>query len=293
MSSTRKILLTGGQGQIGGAVLQLAARHNIEIVAPDRSKLDLCDEQSLVNAVQGRVWDAVINCAAYTAVDKAESVAEQAYFVNAIAPGILARETSRVGIPIIHISTDYVFDGTKKTPYVEEDLVNPLSVYGRTKEAGESAVRAANCNHAIIRTAWVMSAAGANFLNTMLKLGAEHDVVRVVHDQLGCPSNANDIADALLTVSDNLGNASGTWHFVNNGEASWYDLAAYIFAETERRGILTPRLGAISTLDYPTAAKRPANSRLATGAIECDFAIKPRHWRDAIEEVITERLKTK
>jgi dTDP-4-dehydrorhamnose reductase len=240
--------------------------------------------------VSGRSLRAVINCAAYTAVDKAESNPELAEQVNAIAPGILAQETARAGIPIIHISTDYVFNGKKTLPYIESDAVDPINVYGRTKEAGETAVRAANPNHAIIRTSWVLAAEGLNFLNTILRLSVERGEVSVVDDQFGCPTSADDIASATMIVFNNLDSRGGTWHFVNDGDTSWHGLAQYIFSYARRRGLRTPVLHAIPTSDYPTPAKRPVNSKLATKAIETDFSIKPGPWQDAVDRILATRL---
>lgn len=285
------ILLTGGTGQVGQAVLRYAEQHGLEMVAPNRTQMDLTNAQSIAHMVASRPWSAVINCAAYTAVDRAETDAELAEQVNVVAPAIFAAETAARDIPIIHVSTDYVFDGTKGAPYTEEDAVNPLGVYGRTKEMGESAVRTLNPRHAIIRTAWVVSAGGANFVNTMIRLASERPEVNVVNDQIGCPSSAQDIAEALLVVAEHLQEQYGTWHFVNSGDASWYDLAARIFANMDRRGLPTPVLKAIPSSQYPTPAKRPSNSRLSTLAIQRDFGIKPRHWHDAIDAILAERFK--
>lgn len=284
------ILLTGGTGQVGQAVLRHAAERGLDIFAPNRAQMDLTNAQSITDMVASRPWSAVINCAAYTAVDRAETDAELAELVNAAAPAIFAAETAKRDIPIIHVSTDYVFDGTKNGPYVEEDAVNPLGVYGRTKEKGESAVRTLNPRHAIIRTAWVVSAGGANFMNTMIRLASERSEVNVVNDQIGCPSNASDIAEALLEVAAHPQAQFGTWHFVNGGEASWYDLAAHIFADMQQRGLSTPVLNAIPTSQYPTPAERPSNSRLSTSAIQRDFGIQPRHWQDAIDAILAERF---
>lgn len=286
--ATAPILLTGGTGQVGQAVLRHAAVTGWNIFAPDRSRLDLTNEKSIADVVASNRWSSVINCAAFTAVDRAETDVALADQVNAVAPAIFARETEKRGIPIIHVSTDYVFDGTKNAPYVEEDAVNPLGVYGRTKEKGESAVRALNPCHVIIRTAWVVSAGGANFVDTMIRLASERPQLNVVDDQIGCPSNATDIAQTLLAM---VGQAQyGTWHFVNSGEASWFDLAARIFAEMKRRGLPIPVVNAIPTSQYPTPAKRPGNSRLSTTAIQRDFGIRPRHWHEAIESILAERF---
>lgn len=289
--ATAPILVTGGSGQVGQALVRLAAIKNVEVFAPDRSVLDLTNEQSIRSIFAGAPWAAVINCAAYTAVDRAETEHALAETVNAIAPAVLAQQTAKLEIPIVQISTDYVFDGTKSSPYDENDAVNPLGVYGRTKEAGESAVRSLNPRHAIVRTAWVVSPHGANFVNTMLRLASERSEVGVVNDQTGCPSSAADIANALMVVASQLEQRSGTWHFVNHGEATWYDLAAHVFSHMERLGLPTPALRAISTADYPTPAKRPANSRLATNAIQNDFDIKPRPWRKAVDAILAQRLK--
>lgn len=290
MSKT-PILLTGGTGQVGQAVLWHAEKRGLDIVAPNRAQMDLTNTQSIAEMVASEQWSVVINCAAYTAVDRAETDAELAETVNAVAPAIFAAEAAKLDIPIIHVSTDYVFDGTKDAPYVEGDEVNPLGVYGQTKEMGEGAVRSLNPRHAIIRTAWVVSAGGANFVNTMIRLASERPEISVVDDQIGCPSNASDIAQALLTVAQQPNAPYGTWHFVNGGAGSWYDLAARIFANMKQRGLTTPNLHAIPTSQYPTPAHRPGNSRLSTLAIERDFGIKPRHWHDAIDEILAERFE--
>ncbi len=289
--SKATILLTGGTGQVGQAVLRHAETRGLDIFAPTRAQMDLTNAQSIADMVTNRPWSAVINCAAYTAVDRAETDAVLAEQVNAVAPAIFATETAKRDMPIIHVSTDYVFDGTKDAPYVEEDVVNPLGVYGRTKEKGESAVRTLNPRHAIIRTAWVVSAGGANFVNTMIRLASERPEVSVVDDQIGCPSSASEIAQTLLAVAEHPHAQYGTWHFVNGGEASWHELAATIFANMGERGLATPALKAITTSQYPTPAKRPSNSRLSTAAIQRDFGITPRHWQDAIDEILAERFE--
>jgi dTDP-4-dehydrorhamnose reductase len=287
------LLITGGNGQIGGALCALAAQTQTTFVAPMRQELDLGSENALIDYINSRRWRAVINCAAYTAVDKAETDVELAFKINAKAPEILAREAAIAGIPIIHVSTDYVFDGKKDNPYDEEDVINPLGVYGRSKADGEFALRAANPHHAIIRTAWVLSAGNANFLNTMVSRGSTLPEMRVVNDQFGCPSSATDIAAAIMLVAKKLGDRHGVWHFVNSGEASWFDLATYIFAAMKKRGMKSPKLSAISTTDYPTPAARPANSRLSTKKFENDFNFKPRQWSLAVDDILAERLNEK
>lgn len=287
----KKILVTGGTGQIGGAVVRLSRDLGFITDAPSRSKLDLSNSQSISNILANNDYSVLINCAAYTSVDKAESEQELAFRINCEAPSMLAKETGRLGIPLIHVSTDYVFDGTKPLPYTENDDVNPLGIYGLSKAAGEAEVRQHNSKHAIIRTAWVVSAGGGNFLDTMLRLANERDELSVVNDQQGCPSSAIDIASALLHVAANLGDRSGTWHFVNGGEATWHDLAQYIFDRIAIMGMRTPQLNAISSAEYPTLAKRPKNSRLSTFAFENDFALTPRNWRLAVDDILSARLK--
>jgi dTDP-4-dehydrorhamnose reductase len=260
---------------------QLGPRFGVEIIAPGRDALDLTSPASIDAMIGSRDWTAVINCAAYTAVDKAESEPDAAYTVNAVAPETLALATAARGIRLLQVSTDYVFDGSRPGFYAEDDPVAPLGVYGASKEAGERGVRAANPDHVILRTAWVVSPWGHNFVKTMLRLGRERASLRVVDDQRGCPTSALDIADALLTIATQ-GGPAGTWHFVNEGEASWCDLARFVF---DRAG-LDVEIEAVTTADYPTPARRPANSRLSTDKLQRTFGIRPRLWQDAVGEVV-------
>lgn len=285
------ILVTGGSGQVGGAILRLAGR-DAEIVAPGRDQLDLTDAQALAAMIATRPWAAIVNCAAYTAVDKAESDVVAAWRVNALAPAALAAASNAAGAPILHVSTDYVFSGAKSDFYVEDDSVAPLGVYGASKLGGELAVRSANPRHIILRTAWVVSATGGNFVKTMLRLGAERPHLRVVADQKGCPTSADDIARAILTILGRIGDGPyGTYHFVNAGQASWHDLAERVFARAATHGRPVPSVEPIATSDYPTPAARPANSRLATAKIMRDFGISPRDWHEAIDEIVDTLLK--
>lgn len=285
------ILVTGGSGQVGGAILRLAGR-DAEIVAPGRDQLDLTDAQALAAMIATRPWAAIVNCAAYTAVDKAESDVVAAWRVNALAPAALAAASNAAGVPILHVSTDYVFSGAKSDFYVEDDSVAPLGVYGASKLGGELAVRSANPRHIILRTAWVVSATGGNFVKTMLRLGAERPHLRVVADQKGCPTSADDIARAILTILGRIGDGPyGTYHFVNAGQASWHDLAERVFARAATHGHPVPSVEPIATSDYPTPAARPANSRLATAKIMRDFGISPRDWHEAIDEIVDTLLK--
>lgn len=277
----KPVLVTGGTGQVGTALRRLGPRFGVELSTPGRDELDLASPASIETMIRSRDWGAVINCAAYTAVDKAESEPDTAFALNAVAPEILALETFARDIRLLHVSTDYVFDGSRAGPYAESDPVAPLGVYGASKEAGERGVRAANPDHIILRTAWVVSPWGNNFVKTMLRLGAERDQLRVVADQHGCPTSAIDIADALLAILVK-GGLAGTYHFVNQGEASWCDLARFVV----HRAGLGAEVEAIATADYPTPAKRPANSRLSTQKLQDAFGISPRPWQDAIGEVI-------
>lgn len=287
----RAILVTGGSGQVGTAIVRENGGR-FDIVAPSRAALDLGDPRAIEAMIAARDWAAVINCAAYTAVDRAESERDAAFAINAEAPGLIARAAAARSIPLLHVSTDYVFDGSKAEPYREDDPVHPLGVYGASKEAGEQAVRAGNPRHIILRTAWVVSPWGANFVKTMLRLGAERSELRVVADQIGCPTGATDIARALLTMTERLiaepDAPVGIYHFVNAGEASWHALAEAIFAQVAAGGGAVPTVLSIPTREYPTPAKRPMNSRLATDKIVRDYGIVAQDWRAMVEEVVAE-----
>jgi len=285
------ILVTGGSGQVGGALARLPGP-DVEIVAPGRDTLDLTDPRALAAMIAARPWAAVVNCAAYTAVDKAESDVVAAWTVNALAPAALAAASAAASIPMLHVSTDYVFDGAKAEPYREDDPVAPLGVYGASKLGGELAVRSANPRHIILRTAWVVSATGNNFVKTMLRLGGERPQLRVVADQKGCPTSADDIAGAILTILARIGHGPyGTYHFVNAGEASWHGLAEAVFSRAASLGRPAPSVEPIATSDYPTPAARPANSRLATTKITRDFGISPRDWHEAVHDIVDTLVK--
>jgi len=285
------LLVTGGSGQVGRELARYAWPEGVRAHFPGRDELDLADAQSIARCVASRRWAAVINAAAYTAVDKAESEVAAAWTINALAPAVLAAETAKAGIPMLHVSTDYVFSGHKAAPYVEDDAVGPLSVYGASKEGGEQAVRSANARHAIIRTAWVVSEHRANFLKTMLRLCRERPRLRVVADQRGSPTSARDLASALAEVAlRQLGDASaptGTFHATNAGQTSWHGFACEIvrLAFADRDG--APAIEAIATGDYPTPARRPANSVLASHKLAAAFGIRLRPWQEAVAEIVT------
>ena len=227
-----RVLLTGGGGQVGQAFQRLAVDW-FEVVAPSRTELNLSEPDMIAAYVEAGSWDLVINSGAYTAVDRAETEPVEAWRVNALAPAALALATARAGVPMVQISTDYVFDGAKTSPYLESDPIGPVSVYGASKEGGEQAVRTQNPAHIILRTAWVVSPYGQNFIKTMLRLAQDRDQLSVVDDQLGCPTSATDIAGALIAVADRVlisgDSPYGTYHFVNSGEATWHQLAGAVF----------------------------------------------------------------
>jgi dTDP-4-dehydrorhamnose reductase len=286
------ILLTGGRGQIGTEFRRLAPS-DWRITAPPPSEFDVGDPAAVRDLISSRRWSAVVNAAAYTAVDRAEQDIATAWRVNALGPAALAEATAQASVPLVHISTDYVFDGRKSGAYVEDDPVGPLSVYGASKEGGEQAVRTGNPQHVILRTAWIVSPHGVNFVKTMLRLAGERSTVRVVDDQRGCPTSANDVAAALIAIVARLMDHSspcGTYHFVNDGDASWCDLARAIFAKLRERGARFPVVEAIRAAEFPTAARRPGNSRLSTAKLKRDFGVSPRPWQDAVDQVVDEIL---
>jgi dTDP-4-dehydrorhamnose reductase len=236
--------------------------------------------------------DIVINGAAYTAVDKAESEPDLAHRINAGSVAALAEACAKRDVPVLHLSTDYVFDGTKPAPYVETDATNPLNVYGRTKLAGEIALRAAQPEHLILRTSWVYSAFGANFVKTMLRLGAEREELRIVDDQIGAPTAAGEIAAACLVLAERVGAgpepAWGTYHLTASGETSWFGFARAIFDIAAPWAGLKARLAPIPTSAYPTPARRPTNSRLDCSKLAHAFGLSLRPWREPLIEVLAE-----
>ncbi len=291
----RIILVTGGTGQVGSEVQRLSWPNDVEICAPSRRDLDITDPDSVTRCFAAAKPACVINLAAFTAVDRAEERVAEAFLVNAQGPAILAEATRQIGAPILHVSTDYVFDGLSPHPYRERDPTGPLSVYGASKLAGELAVHTGNRQSAVLRTAWVLSIHGSNFLKTMLRLANFNPELSVVADQVGCPTSAKDIAETLqrMALRSLDGSAAwGTYHFVNAGAASWHGLADHIFQFEAARGRLAPKLRAIPTSEYATPASRPANSRLDTRLIEESFGVSPRPWQEAVDEILTELAAT-
>src|SRR6201996_2566737 len=286
------ILVTGGQGQVGIELAAVTWPGGVAIHTPTRAELDLTSPDSVRAYFAGKSFAAIINPAAYTAVDKAETEIGAAFAANALGPALLA-EAAR-GTPIVHISTDYVFDGAKDGAYVETDPVSPLGVYGASKEAGEQAIRSAAPRHVILRTAWVVSPHRGNFVKTMLRIGAQKPKWRVVDDQRGCPPAAADIAAAVAKIAlrliDDPAAPTGTYHFVNGGDTTWCGLARHVFQAAAKFDGPRPAVEAITTAEYPTPARRPANSRLSTEKLAADFGIRARPWQDAMDEVVSNLL---
>jgi dTDP-4-dehydrorhamnose reductase len=290
-----RILLLGGTGQVGTEIRSLAPTAGIEVTAPGHAAVDFRENSTLAEAVANGPWNAVINAAAYTDVDRAESEEALALVVNGDAPSLLAALTERVGVPLIHISTDYVFDGRKGEPYVEQDKVGPLNAYGRSKLAGEQGIRAAGSRNVILRTSWVYSPYGRNFVKTILRLGAERDCLNIVADQRGCPTAARDVAGACLAIARRCASAPerapyGIYHFAGAGEASWFEFASEIIGRAKGSLAKAAKVLPIRTVDYPTPATRPLDTRLNSGAIDREFGIKARPWRDALVETVDHLL---
>ncbi|TDW34894.1 dTDP-4-dehydrorhamnose reductase [Rhizobium azibense] len=286
-----RIAVTGKQGQAVQSLMRRGAEKGVEIIAVGRPEMDLADPASVAAAFSRVHPDLIVSAAAYTAVDRAESEPDLAFAVNAAGAAAVAEAAARIGVPVIHISTDYVFSGDKPSAYTEEDLTGPISVYGQSKLAGERAVAAANPNHVILRTAWVYSPFGANFLKTMLRLCETRDHLSVVADQTGCPTSALDIAEAILAIASRLvtdpaPSLRGIFHLTGSGEASWADFAEEIFAELHKSGGKSIRVERITTADYPTPAKRPANSRLSADKLASIYGIRLPDWKQSLRIVM-------
>ena len=293
----QKILLTGVNGQVGHALKTKLAEY--ELVALSREQLDLTKPHDIKRIVRDIKPTLIINPAAYTAVDKAEVEPELAFAINATAVQILAEEAARLSAGLIHFSTDYVFDGTKTTPYIETDEVNPVSVYGKSKLAGEEAIRQVGLPHLILRTSWVYGAYGKNFLKTILRLAAERDSLRIVGDQFGAPTSSESIADAIVKLVSvwqaAQENQTGTYHFTNTGEISWHGFSCEIINQYNELikekdwPVLKANLehiAAITTADYPTPAARPANSCLNNAKLKQVFNVQMPTWQQGLQQVM-------
>lgn len=288
----RKLLVFGANGQVGR---ELTTRARGRAMGFDRASVDISDEQAVREAVRRNHPAAIVNAAAYTAVDKAEAEPDEALRINRGGAAVLAATAASANVPFIHISTDYVFDGTKPTPYREVDPIAPLGAYGLSKAEGERAVRSRCPRHIILRTGWVYSPYGTNFVRTMLRLANERAELRIVDDQTGCPTAAADLADAILAITASAEKANfsawGTYHYRGGDVLTWYGFACRIFRTAAGYGHKVPRLVPITTLDYPTAARRPASTVLAMEKIEVMFGIRSRPLRDSLSECLGELLR--
>ncbi len=287
-----KIVVTGREGQVVQSLLEKAAqRPDLQVIALGRPELDLARPQTVRDAIAAVKPDLVVSAAAYTAVDQAEDERDMAFAVNAQGAEAVAKAARACGVPIIHLSTDYVFAGDSDHAYVETDATGPQGVYGQSKLEGERLIAEANPQHVILRTAWVYSPFGKNFVKTMLKLAETRDALSVVSDQWGNPSNALDIADAVLVVADRLKakpdfSAYGTYHLAGTSDTNWSGFARAIFAESAKIGGPSANVTDIATADYTTKAKRPANSRLSTRKFNDTFGWSMPEWQTSLRDVV-------
>lgn len=286
-----RLMVTGATGQVGWELARSLMPLG-EVIALDRQRCDLSRPETLAALVREIAPDVIVNAAAYTAVDRAEGEEALATRINGEAVGALAEAARSRGALLVHYSTDYVFDGRKAAPYAEDDAVAPLNAYGRSKLAGEAAIAAVDCDHLILRTTWVFAARGANFVRTMLRLGAERETLRVVADQIGAPTWARNIADATAHIvgraqAERMQGAfhSGIFHLASRGETSWHGFAEAIFAAARNllpEAMKVDTVEAITSADYPVPAARPCNSRLALERLEARFGVVMPDWRDAL-----------
>ena len=277
----KRILVTGANGQLGQSILEQSKNYKeIECFFVTRNELDITNEELINHYFEDKSFDFVVNCAAYTAVDKAEDDQENAYLVNAKATEFLAKITNQKGIPFIHVSTDYVFDGTEAQPRLETDQTNPIGVYGQTKLDGENLALENNSKTIILRTAWVYSRFGNNFVKTMLRLFNDKDSISVVADQIGSPTNAIDLADAILTIISKDDLTYGIFNYSNEGECSWFEFAQKIKEFSNS----TIEINPVPTSAYPTKAKRPAYSLLDKSKIKEVYQFDIPTWEDSLKE---------
>lgn len=292
MTARGPILVTGGAGQVA---TMLAQEGGVAVRVVGRPEFDFDQPDSIERSFDAAQPSLVVNAAAWTAVDAAETEPDAALRTNRDGPAALARLCARAGIPLIHISTDYVFDGNKGEPYTEADTPNPTGAYGRTKLAGEDAVLAAHGRSTVLRTSWVYSATGKNFVRTMLGAAQKTDKLRVVADQKGCPTSARDLARAILAVAARMRDGwqdeyAGVFHAAGHGWTTWHGLAVAVFDEAARHGRTPPTVEAIRTADWPTPARRPPDSRLNCAKLERVFGVRQPKWRDSVARVVNELL---
>jgi dTDP-4-dehydrorhamnose reductase len=286
-----KILVIGRKGQLARGLVEAADTPDVQVVAFGRPDIDLVDEKSVAAAVARERPDAVVNAAAYTAVDAAENQSGPAHAVNALGAEYVARACAANAIPIIHISTDYVFDGMKDSPYREDDATGPVGAYGRSKLEGERLVAKACERHLILRTAWLHSPWGTNFVKTMLRLAADRPLIKVVDDQRGSPTYVPDLASVVLAVAvraaaDPAGTRWGVYHAVDGGETTWFGFAREVFRSASEHGLPAAKIAAIATADFPTAARRPANSRLNCDKLHLAFGLELPDWRMGVQDCV-------
>jgi dTDP-4-dehydrorhamnose reductase len=285
-----RLAVTGLHGQVVSAMIERAPR-GVEIIALGRPRLDLTVRDVVLAALRAARCDVIVNAAAYTQVDKAESEPDVAMRVNGEGAGYVAEIAAELRAPLLHLSTDYVFDGALDRPYREDDATGPTGAYGRSKLAGEQRIASIHPNHAILRTAWVYSPFGSNFVKTMLRVGETRGEARVVADQRGNPTSALDIVDAVFAIAQRLRAdpspaLRGVFHLAGRGEATWAEFAEAIFAEAAAHGRAPVSVRPIATADYPTAARRPANSRLDCSKLAATFAVTLPHWRDSLKSCV-------
>lgn len=287
------IAIFGGGGQVAQELIAACGARGIAARAFARAEADIADADAVARALAAARPGVVVNAAGYTKVDLAERETEEAARANAVGPAVLAKACATAGMPLIHLSTDYVFDGAKAGAYVEDDATAPLGVYGRTKLAGEEAVRAGQPRHVILRTSWLFGPCGHNLLKTVLRLAREKDELRFVADQHGCPTATADLAEAILRVAPRLAAGepvAGTYHFAGTGATTWHGFVARV---VEAQAPLTgrcPRVVPIATADYPTAARRPANSVLDSGRFTATFGLSARPWQERVDEAVRRLL---
>lgn len=292
---TGPILVFGADGQTGSELIAIASQRKVAAVSLPLAEANITHAEVVRAAIERHRPRLVVNAAAYTAVDRAESEPELARAANVEGPTVLAASCARAGVPLVHLSTDYVFDGKKSGAYVEDDPIAPLCVYGRTKAEGEAAVREAQPRHVILRTSWVYGVHGKNFLKTVLRLASERDELPMIADQFGCPTATADIAEAILLLAPRLvadANVSGTYHFAGAGRTSWHGFATEIVARQRPFTGRNPRVVAIATADFKTAARRPANSVLDSGRFRAIFGYSARPWPERVAETVDLLLHT-
>ena len=288
-----RVLVTGSKGQLATSLIERAAHlRNLDIIAVARPAFDLMDRQSVINTITDERPDIVISCGAYTAVDRAEDEPDIAYAVNVSGASAVAEATERLGVPIIHVSTDYVFSGDDFGTYGEDAKPSPKNIYGLTKLEGERAVARINPRHVIVRTSWVYSPFGSNFLRTMLKLATQRNEIGVVADQWGSPTSALDLADGILTIARTLSDDRfGTYHLAGRGATNWADFAKHLLAASKSQGGPYALVNDIGTADYPAKANRPQNSRLDCSKASQTFGVRLPDWRTSTETIVARLVR--